>query len=326
MSLYADDVVVFAKPSKMEAMAIRDILECFGSASGLLVNYAKSSTAPIRCDDHLVQEVTSVLRCPVAVLPCKYLGLPLSLSKLRKQEVQPILDRLANKLSSWKAKLLSKDGRVVFVQVIMTSSLIYPLLALDLDLWVLKFVDKLRRGFLWTGSEDARGGSCLVAWNQVCQPKHLDGLGFHNLKFLNAALRAKWLWAQKAEGDRPWAGLDIAVSPLAQAIFDSSISISVGSGEGLLFWEDPWIGGLTAGCIAPKVLAMVRRCVVKRLSVRDGIAANSWARGISGELTVDATVQYLKLWSAVAQVANGDKPDMWRWKWRADGCFSAKPA
>jgi hypothetical protein len=73
----------------------------------------------------------------------------------------------------------------------MTASVIYHLLALDVDPWFIKAVDKLRRGFLWAGKPDARGGCCLVAWDQVCQPKHLGGLGLLNLTKLNAALRAR---------------------------------------------------------------------------------------------------------------------------------------
>jgi spore maturation protein SpmA len=47
VSLYADDVVVFAKPIPSELNAVRAILECFGGASGLHVNFDKSAAAPI---------------------------------------------------------------------------------------------------------------------------------------------------------------------------------------------------------------------------------------------------------------------------------------
>jgi hypothetical protein len=109
---------------------------------------------------------------------------------INQEDLQLVLDKLARKLSFWKAKLLTKDGRVAFVQAMMTASVIYHLMALDVDPWVIKAVDRLQSGFLWDGKPDMRGGCCLVAWDTICQPKHLGGLGFHDLRKLNAALRA----------------------------------------------------------------------------------------------------------------------------------------
>jgi hypothetical protein len=33
-----------------------------------------------------------------------------------------------------------------------------------------------------------------VAWDRVCMPKEFGGLGIPNLRKLNLALRAWWLW------------------------------------------------------------------------------------------------------------------------------------
>jgi hypothetical protein len=61
VSLYADDVVVFARPDKEELGVIRALLECFGDAFGLHVNYGKSAAAPIRYDDEAVDAITNNL-------------------------------------------------------------------------------------------------------------------------------------------------------------------------------------------------------------------------------------------------------------------------
>ena len=217
------------------------------------------------------------LGCSVKALPCTYLGLPLSVRKLTRADLQLILDKLANKLSFWKVRLLSKDGRLIYVQAVMTSSLIYQLMTLDLEPWFLKAVDKLRRGFFWVGREDARGSNCLIAWAEVCKPRRLGGLGLHNLRWLNAALRARWLWLQKTETDKPWAGLEFKVLPEATALFNASVTISMPDGAGVLFWVDPWIGGLTACTIAPAVLQLVKPGIRRRRSVLQGIVDHSWA-------------------------------------------------
>ncbi|KAM0878385.1 hypothetical protein ACQ4PT_034904 [Festuca glaucescens] len=238
VSLYADDVVIFARPAVPELAALWGVLRCFGCASGLVANPAKSSAAPIRCPDEVLELVSASLPCSVVPLPTSYLGLPLSVRKPRKSELHAVLDRLAAKLPFWKARLLSREGRLVYVQAVLTSSVVYQLMALDLDPWFIKAVDKLRRGFLWAGSADARGGCCMVAWRLVCQPKSLGGLGLHNLRYMNVALQTRWLWLQKTDGAKPWGGLDLQVANDSVALFNASVRIIIGSGEAVLFWED----------------------------------------------------------------------------------------
>ncbi|KAM0859252.1 hypothetical protein ACQ4PT_047323 [Festuca glaucescens] len=235
VSLYADDVIVFAKATATELAAMWGVLGCFGAASGLKANPAKSTAVPIQCSDEILAEVVPALPCPLGFLPCSYLGLPLSLRKPRKADLQAVLDKLAAKLPFWKARLMTREGRVVYVQAVMTASVVYHLLALDVDPWFIKAVDKLRRGFLWAGKEDARGGSCAVAWNLVCQPKSLGGLGLHNFRWLNVALRTRWLWLQRTDGSKPWLGLDVQVGCEACTLFNASVQIEVGDGASILF-------------------------------------------------------------------------------------------
>jgi hypothetical protein len=94
------------------------------------------------CSEPALESVTDSLPCPVTSMPCTYLGLPLAIQKLRRTDWQPVLDKLATKLSTWKASL-TMEGHVIYVQVVMTTSVIYQLMALDLEPWFLQAVEKL---------------------------------------------------------------------------------------------------------------------------------------------------------------------------------------
>ena len=82
-------------------------------------------------------------------------------------QVQPLVDKVAYRLLGWKTDLLTEAGRCIMVQFVLTSMMIYLPLALDLPPRDLKAIDKIRRGFLWKGRKEVRGGHCLVAWPMV---------------------------------------------------------------------------------------------------------------------------------------------------------------
>jgi hypothetical protein len=129
--------------------------------------------------------------------PCKYLGLPLSLRRLTKAQVQPYIDRIADQLQGWKANSMTKAGRMVHVQFILRGMLIYLLMAVEFPTWAVKAIDKIRHGFVWKGRRDAKGGHCIIAWLTVCRPKELGGLGISDLKTLGWSLKMLWIWLQK---------------------------------------------------------------------------------------------------------------------------------
>jgi hypothetical protein len=59
--IYADDVVLFVRPSKVDLTAAKVILEVFGEASGLKVNYAKLSATVIRGSDLGEQRTEAIM-------------------------------------------------------------------------------------------------------------------------------------------------------------------------------------------------------------------------------------------------------------------------
>jgi hypothetical protein len=132
ISLYTDDVVLFIRREEPDIATTMDILQLFGVASGLKTNLQKSNALPIRCEDHDLQIIQQQLPCPLSDFPCKYLGLHLALKKLKKEHIQPIIDRMADSLPSWKADLLTKAGRKVHVQFVLIATIIYLAMALDL--------------------------------------------------------------------------------------------------------------------------------------------------------------------------------------------------
>lgn len=153
LSMYADDVVLFIHSSAGDLSTTKAILHCFGMVSGLITNMHKNSILPIKCQDSGLDMVRSEMLCSISTFPCKYLSLPLTFSKLRKEDLQPLIDKLDDHLPGWKAAMLNIAGRSVLVCAVLTTIPIYTLMALEVPKWVIKTIDKRWRVFLWKGRQ-----------------------------------------------------------------------------------------------------------------------------------------------------------------------------
>jgi hypothetical protein len=112
MSLYADDAAVFINPSASDLLITRHILRVFGEASGLITNLKKTEYFPIRCQHLNMGDILG---------PCSYLGLPLHFRKLPKSTIQPMVQKIGNKLPRWKRRLMSYPGRELLVKTVLSS-------------------------------------------------------------------------------------------------------------------------------------------------------------------------------------------------------------
>lgn len=97
------------------------------------------------------------LWCEWLEFPCKYLGLPLSFLKLTKEHVCPFIYQICGRLPGWKAGLLTKAGRWILVQFVLTSMLIYLAMAIDLQPWAINEIDRIRRGFFLERKKGCKG-------------------------------------------------------------------------------------------------------------------------------------------------------------------------
>jgi hypothetical protein len=140
LSLYADDVVLFIKPVAEELHVTKEILNAFGLASGLQTNLHESNIFPIHCEDTFLSAVSETLPCPIAEFPCTYLGLPLSNKKLRKSDLLPWIEKIADKLTGWKASLMNREGHAIMVRFVLSAIPIYLLIAINVPKWLFQFI------------------------------------------------------------------------------------------------------------------------------------------------------------------------------------------
>ncbi|KAM0886584.1 hypothetical protein ACQ4PT_029658 [Festuca glaucescens] len=137
------------------------ILHMFGRVTGLHINMAKCSIAPIRCANINLETVLTPFVGEQVDFPIRYLGLPLCLGHLRHVHLQHVLDRARSHLASWKGRWVNAGGRKALVSSILSAWPIFAMIALRIPPRFLKEFDKLRRNFIWDIEDNAAaGGKC----------------------------------------------------------------------------------------------------------------------------------------------------------------------
>jgi hypothetical protein len=186
---------------------------------------------------------------------------------------------------------------------------------------VIKAIDR-RRGFLWAGKESANGGKCLVALDKVTRPLQFGGLGISNLQMMSLSLRVRWLWLEKLDAPRPWAGLPLPVSNKEKAFFHMAVETVVGNGENTLFWKDCSIQEL-----GPNLSMLISAIVSNRRTVAQGLVARRWVRDIRGALTVPVFIEFLKLLEILDEFElQPGVDDQHKSRFEQDGSYSSHSA
>jgi hypothetical protein len=162
------------------------------------------------------------------------------------------------------------------VNSVLTSIPTYFLTAFSIKKWAIKKIDKIRRAFLWKGTDSVNGGCCLVQWAKVQRPKHLGGLGVFDLEMFSRALRLRWLWYQWVDPECPWVGTEVPCNDVDKQLFRASTTVVVGDGRRASFWESSWLGGRAPRDLAPDQYRLAWR---KNRTVKEDLINNNWTRG-----------------------------------------------
>ncbi|KAF1880119.1 hypothetical protein Lal_00022248 [Lupinus albus] len=98
--LYADDVLIFCKGIKRNLDHLKSLLSDYAQASGQHINLQKSKFYTCNASPRKVVTLCFILGFNAGHLPFNYLGIPLFKGKPKRVHLQPIADRLLQKLAN----------------------------------------------------------------------------------------------------------------------------------------------------------------------------------------------------------------------------------
>lgn len=103
-SIYADDLVIFLAPTSRTSPTSNASWTCSWGASSLITNVDKCAITPIHCSKAQVTAVHEVFPCKLQEFPTKYLGAPLSISRISRSRSSTL---------SMLSRHVSRHGRQV---------------------------------------------------------------------------------------------------------------------------------------------------------------------------------------------------------------------
>jgi len=166
--------------------------------TGMKINYDKSDLLTIGTDEERVNEFARIFCCETGEFPLKYLGVPLHFTKLRREDLQPIIDNIIKRIARWKGRLLSYAGRLTLLKACLASIPIYLMSIIKFPRWAIDMINSHMARFLWNNSEDKHKYH-LTNRQLVAQKKELGGLGIPDLRNLNLSLLSSWIFRSLPE-------------------------------------------------------------------------------------------------------------------------------
>jgi hypothetical protein len=97
-SMYADDTALFTRSKASYMGNLHRLLQLFGTTTCLSTNISKLEIVSINYEGIHLPMILGSFQAAVTGLPYRYLGLPLCLGRLRKEDEQILIDRVAGKL------------------------------------------------------------------------------------------------------------------------------------------------------------------------------------------------------------------------------------
>jgi hypothetical protein len=262
---FADDVMIFSRANNSEARTILSCLSTYSKWSGQCINISKPAMFFSRnCRPAMKISIKGILGLNLIPARAKYLGMPLFLLKKKSDSFIELKDKIFSKITGWKARLLSQAARTTLVKSVANAIPTYIMSIFLLPKSFCAVINSGLRKFWWGFPQEKKNNLSFLAWNNICQPKSLGGLGLRSMEFLNSSLLARlgWkltsnqplLWAEALRGKYLKNGVSfLNASPNPSSfwiwkgllknrwVVQKGACIAISCGVNVEVWQSPWI-------------------------------------------------------------------------------------
>lgn len=182
---YADDTLLFLKNDFQQARHFKWLLACFENLSGMKINYNKSDLLTLGIDEEENKKYAMLFCCNIGSFPIKYLGVPLHFTKLKREDIQPVVVKLIKRVAGWRGKLLSIAGKLVLLKSCLATIPIYLLSVIKFPKWAIESINSQMANFIRNDSE-GKHKYHLANWPSLTRRREYGGWGTPDLSNLTS--------------------------------------------------------------------------------------------------------------------------------------------
>jgi hypothetical protein len=315
---------------------------CFEQLSGMKINYNKSNLMPMNLDEDETMGYAKIFCCKVGSFPFKYLGVPLYYEKFRREDIQPVVDKILNRIPGWKGRLLSYGARLVLLRACLASIPIYLMSLIRFPKWAIESINSHMANFFWDDTGDKHKYH-LSNWHSLAQRKENGGLGIPDLRDLNLCLLSSWVQRYYNLGSKMWKCIvdfkyhldspnlfcceNSQASPFWKGVLWAAKAAKmgyrwkIGNGKRVRFWEDLWFGSCSLAIQYWEIYSIINEQGCSVCDAWDGSQLR-----FSFRRTVDDRL--MQLWYELVQIANDiqftNESDAIIWQFNSSGRYSVQ--
>ena len=313
---FANDTIIIAPKSQTVITNYFRILDVFAIMTGLNLNYSKSCfTSWNASDQSWASETARNMGCPHSMCPFTYLGFPLGDHMNRRSAWKPVIQKIQMRLALWKAKILSRAGRLTLIKSVLNSLPVYYTSMFKMPKAVAQEIVSLERKFFWSGANNENRGCPRIKLSDIELPKEMGGLGVGNIMHKNLILLFKWWWRYSEANNSLWkrilqsvynikglkASTDTfhnvkngtwahllssnAETSKMRSIIEEGMGVKIGNGQSVSFWHDTWCDGGALKRIFPKLytISLQKNLLISQMGIwqeESWVWQLSWRRNL----------------------------------------------
>ncbi|XP_021864059.2 uncharacterized mitochondrial protein AtMg01250-like [Spinacia oleracea] len=122
---FADDLLMFCKADPEVVQLMLEGFKLFSNTTGLKVNASKSSVYCCGISPTDKEAIGAITGFQFGSLPFRYLGVPISVGKLRASDCEALVDKMTLEIKVWSSRNIYFAGRAQLINFLLISIRVY---------------------------------------------------------------------------------------------------------------------------------------------------------------------------------------------------------